>query len=248
METLYNIGIVTPTYNEKDNILDMLNLLNASLSNSGLKCVILVMDDSSPDGTSQIVSDYISNFKSDNITLELKVRAGKQGLATAYTQGFAYLIEKYEPEFVMSIDADLSHNPKYIPKMYQKAIIEQADLVVGSRYVKGGGVKNWGIDRKVLSKGGSLYAKTILGVGINDFTSGFNLYNTKIFKKLDLDKVNARGYFFLIEMKYKIYKLGFKVVEFPIVFVDRVNGASKMSKSIFMEAVTGVIKLRFAKK
>lgn len=241
---MYNLGIVIPTYNEKDNIVKMLDLLNSNLNNKGHKIIILIMDDSSPDGTSKIVQEYISNHKIEDITTELKVRAGKEGLATAYTQGFQYLIDNYNPEFLLSIDADLSHNPKYIIPMLEKITKENLDLVIGSRYVTGGGVENWGFVRKMLSKGGSIYAKTILGVAINDLTGGFNLYRSSIFKSIILDHIKARGYLFQIEMKYRTTKAGYKVSEYPIIFTDRINGKSKMSKKIILEALLGVWGLR----
>jgi dolichol-phosphate mannosyltransferase len=240
----YNLGLVVPTYNESENILNLMNLLVDNLNTKEIVTKVLIMDDSSPDGTSDIVKEYIQNNVFDNISFELKTRPGKQGLATAYTQGFSYLIEQFNPTYVMSIDADLSHNPKYIYPMYETIIESQSDLLIGSRYVKGGGVENWGPVRKFISRGGSLYSKLILSVNINDLTGGFNLYKSTIFQKLKLEDINASGYLFQIEMKYRTKKLGFKVNEFPIIFTDRVNGQSKMSKSIFAEALIGVIKLK----
>ncbi len=241
---MYNLGLVVPTYNESENIVNLLNLLVDNLNIKTIKTKVLIMDDSSPDGTSDIVRKYIDCNKFENIDLELKIRNGKQGLASAYTQGFAYLIENYKPTFVMSIDADLSHNPKYILPMYEIINKTNSDLLVGSRYVEGGGVENWGVLRKFISRGGSLYSKIILNVNINDLTGGFNMYRSSIFEKLDLSKIDARGYLFQIEMKYRTYKLGFKVNEYPIIFSDRINGKSKMSKSIMAEALFGVFKLK----
>jgi dolichol-phosphate mannosyltransferase len=242
---MYNLGIVVPTYNEKDNIVNILNKVVADLGGKNINVVLLVMDDSSPDGTGDIVREYINTHSNDFLTIELKVRAGKQGLATAYTQGFRYLIDNYNPTYVMSMDADMSHDPKYVPPMLHKMENENLDLIVGSRYVKGGGVENWGPDRKAISRFGSLYAKSILGSKLNDMTGGFNIYRASIFKSLDLNQIKAHGYLFNIEMKYRVNKISERIAEHPIIFVDRVNGKSKMSKMIILEAFTGVWGLRF---
>jgi dolichol-phosphate mannosyltransferase len=240
---MYDLGIVIPTYNEKDNIDNILNVLNNVFIDDKYKVKILVMDDSSPDGTGELIREYIDSKKS-KLDLELIVRSGKQGLASAYIQGFQYLVDKFNPNFVMSIDADLSHNPTYIPYMLEMAKLQGLDLVIGSRYIEGGGVKNWGLYRKLISKMGSLYAKTILQVPINDLTGGFNLYKSKILNEINLDSIKAHGYLFQIEMKYRISKISKKILEFPIIFTDRVNGKSKMSKMIILEALVGVWKIR----
>jgi dolichol-phosphate mannosyltransferase len=242
---MYNLGIVVPTYNEKDNIINLIDQLSSNLKDKSINTILLIMDDSSPDGTGEIVRDYINNHNFDFLTIELKVRAGKQGLASAYTQGFQYLIDNYSPSYLLSLDADLSHDPKYIPLMYNLIDKENQDLIVGSRYVDGGGVLNWGIFRKMISKGGSLYAKTILGININDLTGGFNMYRSSLFDTIELSSINAHGYLFQIEMKYRVSKITNNYKEFPIIFADRVNGKSKMSKLIILEAFLGVWKLKF---
>lgn len=242
---MYNLGIVIPTYNEKDNIINLLSLVVDNLEQKDMKTFVLIMDDNSPDGTKDLVANFIENNTFKNIKFELKVREGKQGLATAYTQGFEYLINNQKADVVMSLDADLSHNPKYIYPMYELLIKTNKDLIVGSRYIEGGGIENWGPQRKFISKAGSLYAKTILGSPINDLTGGFNLYRSRVFDIVKLESINARGYLFQIEMKHRMVAAGFKELEYPIIFSDRVNGQSKMTKSIIFEALTGVWKLKF---
>jgi dolichol-phosphate mannosyltransferase len=242
---MYNLGMVVPTYNEKDNIINIIEKVVTELKDKNINIVLLVMDDSSPDGTGEIVREYINTHSYDFLTLELKVRAGKQGLATAYTQGFRYLIDNYNPTYVMSMDADMSHDPKYVAPMLTKMENDNLDLIVGSRYVEGGGVVNWGPQRKAISRFGSLYAKSILGSRLNDMTGGFNIYRANVFNSIDLTEIKAHGYLFNIEMKHRVNKITTRIAEHPIIFVDRVNGKSKMSRMIILEAFTGVWGLRF---
>lgn len=236
--------MVIPTYNEKDNIINIITKVVTDMKDKGINIVMLVMDDSSPDGTADLVREYINTHSYDFLTIELKVRAGKQGLATAYTQGFRYLIDNYDPTYIMSMDADMSHDPKYIAPMLSKMENENLDLMVGSRYVQGGGVVNWGPQRKLISRFGSLYAKSILGSSLNDMTGGFNIYRSSVIGTINLNEIKAHGYLFNIEMKHRMNKLTTKIAEHPIVFVDRVNGKSKMSRMIILEAFTGVWGLR----
>jgi dolichol-phosphate mannosyltransferase len=243
---MLNLGIVIPTYNEIDNIDTLLNSLTLELESTELKTRILIMDDSSPDGTGEKITKWIKDHDFKNTIIELHTRAGKQGLASAYTQGFSYLIERFQPEFLLSMDADMSHNPEYIEGMVNKMKNENLDLVVGSRYIKGGGVVNWGWIRKLISRGGSIYAKKVLGMNINDLTGGFNLYRRSVFNRLDLDNIKAQGYLFQIEMKYRTAQNKFILGEYPIIFADRVNGQSKISKFIIIEALLGTIGLRFS--
>ncbi len=238
------LGIVVPTYNEKDNISDLLNLIKENIAKLDVKTTVLVMDDSSPDGTADIVGQLQTELNGKNFEIKLKVREGKQGLATAYTQGFAII--QPDVDYLMSMDADLSHQPKYIKNFLAKAK-EGFDLIIGSRYIQGGGVVDWGVVRKLISKMGSLYSKTILGVKINDFTGGYNMYKSELLNKKFLDGVKARGYLFQIEMKYRLAKQGVKFAENPIIFPDRTKGQSKISKKIIIEAFLGVWKLKFGK-
>ncbi len=241
---MYNLGIVVPTYNEKENIVNIITKIVNELKNKNINVILLVMDDSSPDGTGELVRDYINNNSFDFLTIELKVRAGKQGLASAYTQGFRYLIDNYSPTFVMTMDADMSHDPKYITPMLNKMENENLDMMVGSRYVEGGGVVNWGPQRKAISRFGSLYAKSVLGSSLNDMTGGFNIYRANLYNTINLSDINAHGYLFQVEMKHRVNKISTRIAEYPIIFTDRVNGKSKMSKMIILEAFTGVWGLR----
>jgi dolichol-phosphate mannosyltransferase len=203
---------------------------------------ILVVDDGSPDGTGQIAEE----LKSRDKKLEVIHRSGKLGLGTAYVTGFKHALARGY-DYIFEMDCDFSHDPKYLPVL-QAAAEEGADLVLGSRYVEGGGTVNWGPMRKLISKGGSFYARTILGVQTRDLTGGFKCFRRRVIEAIDLDAVAAQGYGFQIEMTFRALKLGFRVVEVPIVFVDRRVGQSKMSKRIFAEALTLVWRLRMSVK
>jgi dolichol-phosphate mannosyltransferase len=230
--------IITPTYNEKENIETVIDLVFKETS--GLDLNILIVDDNSPDGTAQIVKSMMENKYKDK--LFILQREGKQGLATAYIAGFKWGIQN-NYDVMVEMDADLSHNPIYLKDMIN--MTEKYDAVVGSRNVKGGGVKGWGFLRNFISKGGSLYARTILWMPIKDLTGGYNVWTKKVLLAIGLDKLISRGYSFQIELKYRTKKLGFKIAEYPIIFEDRLKGKSKMSKKIFFEAMLNVWKLRF---
>ena len=226
--------IITPTYNERYN----LPLFVRATLEVAPRAHILVVDDNSPDGTGSI-ADGIAERDSRVSVLH---RAGKQGLGTAYLQGFAKgLAEGFDYFFEM--DADLSHDPNYLPAFF-RAFERGADVVVGSRNIEGGGVEGWGLGRHVLSKGGSLYSRLILGVGVRDLTTGYKAYTRRALETIDLPSVESNGYSFQIEMTYRALRRGLSVVEVPIVFVDRRAGESKMSRRIFAEAIGMVWKLR----
>src|SRR5262249_50476043 len=199
---------------------------------------LLVVDDNSPDGTGQL-ADQIAQRDPRVSVLH---RSGKLGLGTAYIAGFKWALSR-EYQFVFEMDCDFSHDPRYLPALLARARAG-ADLVLGSRYVDGGGTVNWGPLRKLISRGGSLYARTILGVGVRDLTGGFKCFRRSLLEAIDLDSVSAQGYGFQIELTYRALRQGFRVEEVPIVFVDRRVGQSKMSKKIFLEALTLVWKLR----
>jgi dolichol-phosphate mannosyltransferase len=227
--------IVTPTYNERDNLPRFLGEVRAAAPDSH----ILIVDDASPDGTGEL-ADAIA-AKDDHV--RVMHRAGKMGLGTAYLQAFAKgLSEGYDRFFEM--DADLSHDAKYLPA-FARALDDGADAVIGSRNIPGGGVEGWGVGRHVISKGGSIYSRTILGLGIHDLTSGYKAFTRRALEAIDLPSVRSNGYSFQIEMSYRLVLRGMRVDEVPIVFVDRVVGKSKMSRKIFLEAVGVVWKLRF---
>ncbi|NOU31198.1 MAG: polyprenol monophosphomannose synthase [Polyangiaceae bacterium] len=226
--------IVTPTYNERDNLERFVSEVRAAFPEAH----ILIVDDASPDGTGEI-ADAIA---AKDANVRVMHRAGKQGLGTAYTQAFARgLQEGYDRFFEM--DADLSHDVRYL-KDFVRALDEGFDVIIGSRNIPGGGVEGWGVGRHVISKGGSLYSRSILGLGVKDLTSGYKAFTRRALEAIDLASVNSNGYSFQIEMTYRAILKGMRVKEVPIVFVDRRAGKSKMSRKIFAEAVGVVWKLR----
>lgn len=230
--------VIIPTYNERENIE---NIIRKVFSLEG-GYDILIIDDGSPDGTAAIVKRLQQEFPE---RLHMIERPGKLGLGTAYITGFKWSIDKgYDYTFEM--DADFSHNPDDLPRLYQ-ACKDGADLAIGSRYCDGISVINWPIGRIIMSYYASVYVRTVLGMKVYDCTAGFKCYSNKVLRTIDLDKVEMKGYGFQIEMKYTTYKLGFKITEVPIIFVNRKAGTSKMSGGIFGEAFWGVIKLRFRK-
>ena len=227
--------VVIPTYNEIKNIKKLLEEIYAVCPDVH----VLIVDDNSPDGTGKMIDDFISADTFDG-RLFVMHRSGKLGLGTAYIEGFLWGIDR-EYDVFLSMDADFSHNPTYLPAIFEN--MKENDLVIGSRYVKGGGVKDWGFDRQFISRGGTLYAQIILLTKVHDLTGGFNCYHRRYLEKIKLKKVMSKGYCFQIEMKFRHILLGAKIKELPIVFVDRVLGASKMSGSIFKEAVLNVVRL-----
>lgn len=227
--------IVTPTYNEKENLPRFLDAVRSAYPEAH----ILVVDDNSPDGTGDL-ADAIA-AKDPNV--RVMHRAGKLGLGTAYIEGFRKgLDEGYDRFFEM--DADLSHDPKYL-KAFVAALDDGADVVIGSRNIPGGNVEGWGFTRHFISKGGSLYARTILGLATRDLTSGFKAFTRRALQAIDFETVRSNGYSFQIEMTFRAAHKGMKITEVPIVFVDRTLGRSKMSRKIFVEAMGVVWKLRF---
>lgn len=227
--------VVTPTYNEKDNLGRFVDAVRGALPHADL----LVVDDASPDGTGEL-ADAIAGKDSQ---VRVMHRAGKQGLGTAYVQAFTRgLAEGYDRFFEM--DADLSHDVKYLPA-FVRALDDGADVVIGSRNIPGGGVEGWGLGRHVISKGGSIYSRVILGLGVHDLTTGYKAFNRRALDAINLPTVKSNGYSFQIEMTYRAVLKGMRVKEVPIVFVDRTLGQSKMSRKIFVEAIGMVWKLRF---
>jgi dolichol-phosphate mannosyltransferase len=226
--------IVTPTYNEKDNLPRFVAAVRAAAPDADL----LVVDDNSPDGT----GDLADAFAAKDPHVKVMHRAGKLGLGTAYIQAFQKgLAEGYDRFFEM--DADLSHDVRYLPDFF-RALDEGADVVIGSRNIPGGGVEGWGLGRHVISKGGSLYSRTILGLEVKDLTSGYKAFTRRALEAIDIDSVHSNGYSFQIEMTYRATRKGMRVKEVPIIFVDRTAGRSKMSRRIFVEAIGVVWKLR----
>lgn len=203
---------------------------------------VLIVDDGSPDGTASIVKQLQSQFFPHN--LHLLERSGKLGLGTAYIAGFKWGLDRGY-DYFFEMDADFSHNPSDLPRLLDKCRTEGADVAVGSRYCKGGGVINWPIDRIVLSRGASLYVQMVLWMAVKDPTAGFIVYKREVLESIDFDKIRFIGYAFQIEMKYAAYALGFKIKEVPIQFKDREKGQSKMSLKIIKEAILGVLEMRW---
>jgi len=231
--------VIIPTYNEKENIEKMIRKVMSLKGDFHL----LVVDDGSPDGTGQIVKGLQNEF-SDRLHIE--ERAGKLGLGTAYLHGFNWGLKRGY-EYLFEMDADFSHNPDDLSRLLDACIIDGGDMSIGSRYIKGGKVANWDKKRLILSFLASWYVRVILWVGIHDTTAGFKCYNRKVLEKINFDAITFKGYAFQICMKYAAVRHGFKVVEVPITFIDREFGTSKMSSSIFKEAVFGVWKMRWLK-
>ncbi|HRT33783.1 MAG TPA: polyprenol monophosphomannose synthase [Bacteroidales bacterium] len=233
-----NKVVIIPTYNEKENISKIIN----TIFNLKEKFHILIVDDGSPDNTAEIVKGLQMAYPEE---LHLIEREGKLGLGTAYITGFKWAIER-KYDYIFEMDADFSHNPEDLPKLYHEAE-SGADLVIGSRYCNGISVINWPIGRVIMSYCASVFVRKVLGINVYDTTSGFKCYKRKLLETIDLDKIRMKGYGFQIEMKYNAYKLGFKIKEVPIIFIDRKEGTSKMSSSIFGEAFWGVLWMRLRK-
>jgi dolichol-phosphate mannosyltransferase len=225
--------VCLPTYNEADNVGPITEAILAAT----LEVDVLVIDDNSPDGTGKL-ADAIAAREPRVHVLH---RAGKEGLGKAYLAGFDWALRRGYA-LVLEMDADFSHDPKYLPAMLAAA--GEADLVLGSRNVPGGGTVNWGVGRKIISRGGSLYARTILGIPVRDLTGGFKCFHREVLEAIDLPSVECSGYAFQIELTYRALRKGFKVKEIPIVFVDRRVGQSKMSRRIVLEALGKVWSIR----
>ena len=229
--------VIIPTFNEKENIAAIIEAV--IFLNTGFH--ILIIDDGSPDGTADIVKSLFPKYPAQ---LFLEERKGKLGLGTAYIHGFGWALSKGY-QYIFEMDADFSHNPKDLNRLYA-ACVSGAAVAVGSRYVAGGAVENWPANRILLSKGASLYTRMITWMPIMDPTAGFMCYRREVLDTINLSAISFTGYAFQIEMKFAAWKLGFKIVEVPITFIDRELGASKMNKGIVKEGILGVIKLKFA--
>jgi dolichol-phosphate mannosyltransferase len=229
--------VIIPTYNEKENI----EAIITAVMELPIEFHVLVIDDGSPDGTALIVKDLMANKFAGK--LHLVERSGKLGLGTAYIAGFKWAIE-HQYDYIFEMDADFSHNPQDLLKLYDACANQGADVAIGSRYVSGVNVVNWPMGRVLMSYFASKYVRFILGVNIHDTTAGFKCYRREVLETIELDKIQFKGYAFQIEMKYTAYKCGFTIKEVPIIFINRVLGTSKMSGGIFSEALLGVVKLK----
>ena len=235
MQTSDSIVII-PTYNERENIENIIRAVFA------LEKVfhILIIEDGSPDGTASIVKTLQQEFPERLFMIE---RKGELGLGTAYIAGFKWSLE-HDYEYIFEMDADFSHNPADLPRLYKACAEEGADVAIGSRYISGVNVVNWPMGRVLMSYFASKYVRLITGIPVQDTTAGFKCYRRRVLETIDLDGIRFKGYAFQIEMKFTAYKCGFKIVEVPVIFINRELGTSKMNSSIFGEAVFGVIKLK----
>ena len=231
--------VIIPTYNEKENIEKIIRAV------SGLdKCFhILIIDDGSPDGTSDIVDGMMKQEEFSDRLFIIK-RSGKQGLGTAYITGFKWALER-DYQYVFEMDADFSHDPNDLPRLYAACADKGNDVAIGSRYVSGVNVVNWPMGRVLMSYFASKYVRIITGFQVNDTTAGFVCYRRRVLQTIELDKIRFKGYGFQIEMKFTAYKIGFRIKEVPVIFVNRREGVSKMSSGIFGEAFFGVMRLRW---
>lgn len=238
-ETKMDRLVIIPTYNEKENI----ETIITAVMSLPIEFNVLVIDDGSPDGTADIVKRLMAGpYKGRVFIVE---RQGKLGLGTAYIAGFKWAIE-HKAEYVFEMDADFSHNPQDLMKLYDACANGGADVSIGSRYVSGVNVVNWPMGRVLMSYFASKYVRFVLGMPINDTTAGFVCYKRNVLETIELDNIRFKGYAFQIEMKFTAYKCGFKITEVPIVFVNRVLGTSKMSGGIFSEALLGVVRLKIS--
>jgi dolichol-phosphate mannosyltransferase len=237
--------IIIPTYNEKENVERMIRKV-FSLAHP---FHLLIVDDGSPDGTATIVKNLMNGFPNK---LFIEERKGKLGLGTAYIHGFEWALAKKNSsgknqyEYIFEMDCDFSHNPEDLIRL-RNACVQGADVAIGSRYVKGGHIENWPQDRVLMSYFASVYVRMVLWLPVRDTTAGFKCYKRKVLERINFSEIKFIGYAFQIEMKYTAYKLGFKIVEVPITFIDRREGVSKMSNGIFKEAFLGVLQMRFKK-
>jgi dolichol-phosphate mannosyltransferase len=231
------LTICLPTYNERENLEPLVRALVGVCAESDLDANVLVVDDNSPDGTGVLADELARSLP----FVSVLHRPRKEGLGPAYLAAFRTALAA-GPELVLTMDCDFSHDPTDVPRLVAAA--ESADVVLGSRYVRGGGVRNWGPLRRAISRGGSLYAQVLLGVGVRDLTGGFKCYRREVLEGIGLERITSRGYAFQIETTYRALRAGFRVAEVPIVFTDREAGRSKMSRMIVLEAVARVPALR----
>lgn len=228
--------VIIPTYNEKENIEKIIR----KVFSIEFPFHILVVEDNSPDGTADIIKKLMQEFPEKLFIAE---RKGKLGLGTAYIHGFKWALER-DYQYIFEMDADFSHNPNDLLRLHDACVKQGADLAIGSRYSNGVNVVNWPMSRVLMSYYGSAYVRLVTGIPIRDTTAGFKCYKRIVLENIDFSRIKHVGYGFQIEMKFNVYKLGFKIIEVPIIFTDRTEGTSKMSKGIFKEAILGVIGLK----
>jgi dolichol-phosphate mannosyltransferase len=233
--------VILPTYNERPNLEPIVSAVRSVLEEHAPDHSVLIVDDNSPDGTGEVADRIAASDPAVRVLHE----PAKRGLGRAYLAGFRQALAE-GAALVIEMDADFSHNPGYLPQLIDGA--RDADLVIGSRYVPGGGVRNWGPVRRLVSRGGCLYARTVLGVDVSDLTGGFKCFRREVLEALDLESVRSEGYAFQVELTYRALQAGFRVKEIPIVFSERRGGESKMSRRIMLEAVSMIPRLRLSRK
>jgi dolichol-phosphate mannosyltransferase len=239
------LGIAIPTYNEASNIGSLLESIHRQSGKlRDLQTTVLIIDDNSPDGTADIVRGLAKKYSSKNFKIVLLSRKVKDGLGRAYIAGFAELL-KLKPDYILQMDADLSHNPTYLPAFVKAA--QRHDLIVGSRYVLGGATPDWSLSRRILSRSGNFYARIILGGKISDYTGGFNMFSAKLMRQVEPASINSSGYGFLIDLKFRALGHAEDVYQIPIVFRDRQHGKSKLPKSTILKNLLLVPQIKFSK-
>ncbi len=234
------VWVIVPTYNERDNLAPLVKAVRAQLDELGVDHTLLVVDDSSPDGTGKLAD----RLAQDDPHVQVLHRPEKGGLGPAYIAGFRRALEA-GANVIVEMDADFSHDPAYLPRMLEAT--RRADVVLGSRYVDGGGVRNWGRGRRIVSRGGCWYARAVLGIPVNDLTGGFKCFRREVLEAIDLGRVRSHGYAFQVELTYRALQMGFRVEEVPIVFTERRVGQSKMTRQIMLEAAWMVPVLRLGR-
>ncbi len=241
---MIKIAIVTPTYNEVDNIPKLISRIEkACRTLTDVQFTLFVVDDNSPDGTAEVAKQAAAKVQAKNLKVKVLVRAGKEGIGKAYIYAFHEVL-KDNFDYLLQIDADFSHDPKYIKEFVAQAKAGK-DFVSASRYIKGGGIADWGLHRRILSLGGNIYTRLILTPRVTDYTNGFNMFSTDLLKKMDADSLSPAGYGFFIELKYKAYKMADSFGQIPIIMTDRKLGKSKMPKNTILINLFLVPKIRF---
>jgi dolichol-phosphate mannosyltransferase len=246
---MVKLAIVTPTYNEVGNVERLLKALQAvSKEHSKDTFTVFVVDDSSPDGTADLVKILVPKLSTKNFTINLIIRKEKDGLGRAYIHGFKKVLSDPQKfDYILQMDADLSHDPAYITGFLYQAH-KGADFIVASRYINGGGTPDWSLSRKILSMGGNIYTRIFLGSKITDYTGGYNMYKTALMKKMNIDTIESGGYGFLIDLKYRALNNATNVAQIPIIFMDRQHGSSKIPKNTLIKNFVLVPKIRFRTK
>jgi len=240
-----SIVVIIPTYNELSNLIDLIPALKNVFQEGNMQGGVLIVDDNSPDGTAEFINNNRAKFTAADFFLDIMVRPSKLGLGSAYIQGYDHAIQKYQPDYILGMDADFSHDPKYIKPLYD--LLSSNEMVIGSRYVKGGGISNWKFHRRVFSRGASLYSQIVLNWPIKDPTTSFVGFRVEALTRIPYKKIKTHGYGFLSELKYMAFKAGFSISEYPIIFTDRREGHSKLGKKMIFSTIINMLLLRFRK-